>query len=265
MTLSVEPGWWKDLFDEVYLQTDARSVCDERLTAREVDFIEAALNCDKSSAVLDLCGGQGRHALELTRRGFTRVTLLDYSDCLVRLGRKRAIREVLKTNFIRGDARFSGLRGRTFKAVIIMGSSFGYFQDEQENRKMLQEAYRLLTPGGELLLDLPDRAFVFKRFKPMVSHRVDDDIEVVRNRSHDRDVVYCRETVVSRTKGCLRDRTYCTRLYGPEQISELLTGEGFSGIAFQNDFLRRDREGDFGTMTSRMMVKAQKASVGPSR
>ena len=257
-TLHVEPDWWKDIFDDFYLQTDARSVCDKRLTRREVDFIEEALSCDKSSPVLDLCGGQGRHSLELARRGFTCVTILDYSDCLIRLGHKEANREALDTNFIRGDARCSGLRSRSFSAVIIMGSSFGYFVDDRENRKMLQEAYRLLLPGGELLLDLPDRAFVLSRFKPVASHRVNDDLEVVRTRKHDQNVVYCRETLVSRTKGCLRDRSYCTRLYSPEQITRLLMTEGFSGIAFQKDFLRRDREGDFGTMTNRMIVRAEK-------
>ena len=258
MALQVEPDWWKDIFDDFYLQTDARSVCDNRLTRREVDCIEEALSCDKASAVLDFCGGQGRHSLELARRGFSRVTLLDYSGCLIRLGHKQAIREALGTNFIRGDARYSGLRSRSFNAVIIMGSSFGYFVDDRENRKMLQEAYRLLLPDGVLLLDLPDRAFVLSRFKPVVSHRVDDDLEVIRTRKHDKNVIYCRETVVSHTKGCLRDRSYCTRLYSPEQITRLLRDEGFSRIAFEKDFLRRDREGDFGTMTNRMMVRAEK-------
>ena len=38
---------------------------------------------------------------------------------------------------------------------MILGSSFGYFIDEAENRKMLLEAFRLLQPGGLLLMDLP--------------------------------------------------------------------------------------------------------------
>ena len=39
MTIRVDPEWWKTLFDEVYLLTDARSVCDDKLTSREVDVI----------------------------------------------------------------------------------------------------------------------------------------------------------------------------------------------------------------------------------
>ena len=39
MAIVVDPDWWKKLFDEVYLITDARSVCDKVLTCREVDVI----------------------------------------------------------------------------------------------------------------------------------------------------------------------------------------------------------------------------------
>jgi len=91
----VEPDWWKKLFDETYLITDARSVCDNRLTSREVDFIEEMLGLEKSWPILDLCGGQGRHSLELARRGFQDVTVLDYSKVLVDLGRRRAQEERL--------------------------------------------------------------------------------------------------------------------------------------------------------------------------
>jgi len=65
-----------DLFDHIYLLTDARSVCDTELTSREVLFLEETLNLDKSASILDLCGGQGRHSLELSRSGFSDVTVL---------------------------------------------------------------------------------------------------------------------------------------------------------------------------------------------
>ena len=54
--VGVDPDWWKTLFDEVYLITDARSVCDEQLTSREVDFLVHTLDLKKSWPILDLCG-----------------------------------------------------------------------------------------------------------------------------------------------------------------------------------------------------------------
>jgi len=152
MKTRVDEEWWKDLFDEVYLLTDARSVCDEELTCREVDFLQGTLCPDTSDPILDLCGGQGRHSLELSGRGFTDVTVLDYSRYLIDLGKKRAEQEGLDTTFIRGDARDTGLPARSFRFIIVMASSFGYFADEGENKKIVMEAFRLLMPGGILLL-----------------------------------------------------------------------------------------------------------------
>ena len=73
MSIQVDDNWWQDLFDEIYLLTDARSVCDEKLTGQEVDFLIETLVLDKSASILDLCGGHGRHSLELSRRGFKDV------------------------------------------------------------------------------------------------------------------------------------------------------------------------------------------------
>ena len=73
----IDSDWWKELFDDIYLLTDARSVCNKELTRLEVDFLQETLDLDKSAPILDLCGGQGRHSLELSRRGFMKVTVLD--------------------------------------------------------------------------------------------------------------------------------------------------------------------------------------------
>jgi len=43
----VDPNWWKTLFDETYLITDGRTVCDDGLTCREVDFLERLLELEE--------------------------------------------------------------------------------------------------------------------------------------------------------------------------------------------------------------------------
>ncbi len=258
MNIHVDNNWWKELFDEIYLLTDARSVCDEKLTGQEVNFLEETLDWDKSAPILDLCGGQGRHSLELSRRGYMNVTVLDYSGYLVDLGKKRAREEGLNTIFAQGDARNTGLGGQSFQFIIIMASSFGYFDNEDENKKILNEAFRLLMPGGTLLLDLPDRDYVLKNFRPFSCHKVNEDITVGRERELGDDIIYTRETVMSQKGGCIRNRTYCTRLYSPEKISGLLYSVGFSSITCQRDFMSREAEGDYGCMTNRMIVVAKR-------
>ncbi len=137
MTLKVNADWWKEIFDDLYLMTDARSVCDDDLTEKEVDFIESVLNLDKSAPILDLYGGQGRHAMELSRRGFLNVKVLDYSKYLIEAGRRQAEKQDLNTEFIRGDARNTDLASGSFETVIVMGGSFGYFVPDAENKKKI--------------------------------------------------------------------------------------------------------------------------------
>ena len=258
MSIQVDDNWWQELFDEIYLLTDARSVCNENLTRQEVVFHEETLDLDKSTSILDLCGGQGRHSLELSRRGYANVTVLDYSRYLVDLGKKRAEQKKLNAIFIQSDARNTGLSGQSFQFIIIMASSFGYFVDEDENKKILNESFRLLIPRGTLLLDLPDRDYVLQNHTPFSCHKVNEDITVNRKRELGDDIIYSREVVLSLGKGCIRDRTYCTRLYSPGKISDLLYSAGFSSITCQKDFMNRKAEGDYGCMTNRMVVTAIK-------
>lgn len=258
MGIQVDDNWWQDVFDEIYLLTDARSVCDDKLTCQEVDFLVETLDLGKSASILDLCGGHGRHSLELSRRGFKNVTVLDYSGYLVNLGRKRAKQERLDTIFIQGDARNTGLPGQSFQFIIIMSSSFGYFVDEGENKKILKEVFRLLKPEGTLLLDLPNKDYVLQNFTPFSCHKVNEDITVGRERELGDDIIYSREIVTSAKRGCICERTYCTRLYSPEKISALLYSAGLSSVTCQQDFMNREAEGDYGCMTNRMIVTAKK-------
>ncbi|MBW1786852.1 MAG: class I SAM-dependent methyltransferase [Deltaproteobacteria bacterium] len=255
---SVDPDWWKRVFDETYLITDARSVCDDQVTRMEVNFLEKALQPEKSWPILDFCGGHGRHALEFARRGYGDVTVLDYSDVLIALGRRAAEKQGLSTRFVKEDARNTSLPEEAFKVVLVMASSFGYFLDESENGKILREAYRLLKPEGRLLLDLPNREYVILNFSTQSWHEAESGIVVCRQRRLEGDVIYCREIVLCRKKGELRDEHYCTRLYSEDNIKAMLYSAGFSSVTTQENFVSHQKEGDYGCMTNRMIAIATK-------
>ena len=258
MKHTIDENWWMSIFDDVYLKTDARSVCNDRLTREEVSFLEGGLKIPRNGQILDLCGGQGRHALELSRRGFLNMTVFDYSGCLLSKGRNNAVRESLPVMFIRGDARYIGVQDCSFDFIMLMGSSFGYFIHEGENKKILAESFRLLTSRGTLLLDLPDKNHVIKNFKPRACHRANDRLEVIRERKLEQDVIYCRERVITASNTCIRDKVYCTRLYSQRHIQDILRDVGFHHVQFKTDFMRRDQLGDYGCMTNRMIVLANK-------
>jgi len=258
MIFEVNTDWWKEIFDDLYLLTDARTVCDAQVTRQEVDYIQSALHVDRSSPILDLCGGQGRHAIELAGRGYFKVTVLDYSDYLIRAGMQEAARQNLSIEFIQADARHTDLASDSFAAVMVMGGSFGYFVRDEENTKILKESFRVLRPGGTFLLDLPDKEYVLANFQPVSSHETGESLRITRRRKLEQDVMYCQETVTCSHKGCLRENTYCIRLYSREEISRLLGEVGFTDILFQEDFMDRQEIGDYGTMTTRMVVRSRK-------
>jgi D-alanine-D-alanine ligase len=258
MNFTVHKDWWKKIFDEVYLLTDARTVCDDEITLKEVDFITSFLKIDKNSSILDLCGGQGRHSLELARRGFGDLTVLDYSGFLLDIGRKRAKEEDLHIQFIQSDARGTSLPDSRFQYIIIMASSFGYFVRDTENVRILAEAHRVLSPGGQLMIDLPDRDYFMANFRPSSFHQVNDDISVKRERFIRGNVIYSKETVISKQRGCIRENTYCMRLYSRDKLKQLLLKSGFRKVFFKKDFMNRSNLGDFGCMTNRMVAIAGK-------
>lgn len=102
------------------------------------------------------------------------MTVLDYSEFLINLGRERARREGLNTKFIRRDARNTSLPDQRHQFIIIMANSFGYFIDEREDEKILREAFRLLISGGSLLLDLTNMEYVIKNFSPQSWHEANE-------------------------------------------------------------------------------------------
>ena len=255
--IKVKKDWWKNFFNQIYLVTDARSVCDCALTRREVDLLEKTLNLNKDDRILDLFGGQGRHSIELGKRGYRDLTVIDYSNYLINLGKRLADKENLKVNFHQGDARSTGLRSSNYSVIIVMANSFGYFADERQNLKVLREINRLLKTTGRLFIDLANPVYVKNHLKPLSWHRI-GEVFVVREREIKNNLVKAREMVISHKQGLLRDECYCERLYSKARIQQLLKKTGFKNIKIQNNLALHKKRQDYGFLTSRMIVTANK-------
>jgi len=253
-----DTNWWRYIFDETYLITDARSVCCPVTTAAEVDIVEATLELNSHDRILDLCGGQGRHAIELHKRGYKNITVVDYSQVLLRVGLKNAAEVGSPVYFCRGDACELGLADSIFDVVLVMGNSFGYFEDDLQNRKILQEICRLLRPGGKLLLDLIHTDYARQQFKPRSWHEASEDLVVCRQRKLLDAGVLVREMVVSKRSGLIRDVTYFARLFRHKELEVLLVDSGFKQINCAGKLVSHPRPGDYGLLGKRMVVTAEK-------
>jgi len=258
MGIDVDPDWWKSLFDDVYLVTDARSVCDGDLTRREVDVLCEMLPLKKGDSILDLCGGQGRHSLELLDRGFGDCTVLDYSDALIDRGKAAAAKRGLDMEFIQGDASDTGLPEESFDHVFILGNSLGYLPAPADDLRIMKEALRLLKPGGWVLVDVTDGSVMRRKFNPNAWHEIEDDIVVCRERELGEDSIRAREVVISKKRGLVRERTYAIRTYGPDGLTKLVRMAGFEDVSVRRGFSSREAGGDYGFMDQRLITTARK-------
>jgi D-alanine-D-alanine ligase len=252
--------WWRNLFNSVYIKTDADVVENDANTSRDVDQLIEAANLKSSDAILDLCCGQGRHTLELARRGFRRVAGLDRSRYLIRLARRRARKESLNVTFHEGDARRFRLPENSFNCVAVMGNSFGYFERERDDLDVLKMARRVLKPGGFLALDVVDGAWMRQHFEKRSWEWIDQNHFVCRERSlaSDGQRLISREVVVHAERGVIVDQFYAERLYSEEQLRFLLEEAGFKDIC-PRDGARTEstREQDLGMMARRMLFSAR--------
>lgn len=251
--------WWRKLFNALYVKTDGDVVENNENTRREVDFIVSSAAIQPHSAILDLCCGQGRHCLELARRGFKNVTGVDRSRYLIRLAKKRAQTEGLSVVFKEGDARNPRLQESNFDCVAIMGNSFGYFSNKTDDEKVLTTVGKLLRPSGQLVLDITDGAYMADHFERRSWEWIDEHHFVCRERSlsADRDRLISREVIVHDETGVIADQFYAERLYTRESITKLLERCGFRNIRHHgNAESVSDRDQDLGMMARRLLLSA---------
>lgn len=255
----VSPDWWRKIFNPLYLKTDADVVGDESITRAEVDLFSSILNLSPDDKILDLCCGQGRHSLELARRGFKNVEGLDRSHYLIQKAKSTASKLGLAVRFKEGDARKLPHPPDTFDVVMLLGNSFGYFESIQDDMRVLKEAFRVLKPWGRLLIDVADGEYLREHYQPRSWEWIDNKHFVCRERSLslDKQRLISREIISHVEKGVLADQFYAERLYTRESLKELLQSVGYSNITFHGELSpESQRNQDLGMMERRIIVTA---------
>lgn len=266
----VPPDWWKRIFNSLYLKTDGDVVENQNITRQEVDYITTILHLSPGDRILDLCCGQGRHSLELARRGFTRVKGLDRSHYLIQKARNQARREGLSVQFKEGDARKLPYPTDSFDVVLILGNSFGYFESIQDDLKVLTEVFRVLKPGGKIFIDVADGEYLRENFQPHSWEWIGKKQFVLRERSlsKDRQRLISREIITHIENGVMADQFYAERLYSVTELISLLEKSGFSRLTTHGEHVpSSQRNQDLGMMEKRILLsgEAKKEWTHPKR
>jgi SAM-dependent methyltransferase len=176
-------------------------------------------------AVLDLCCGPGRHSLALAKRGI-QVTAVDNSEFLLSMAKAEASRMELEIEFVRKDMR-QFVRSKSFSLVLNMFTSFGYFDDKEDDLKVLQNAYESLKPGGAILIEMMGKETLARKYQPTSSTEGADGTLLIERHEICEDWTRVLNEWILVKDGKARAFIFKLRLYSGQEIKDLLGGAGF--------------------------------------
>lgn len=213
-----DPGFWDARADVMFRR--------ERLehTPAEVDALVELIALAPGAHVLDLCCGPGRHSIELHRRGFT-VTGVDLHAPYLEQARKRDA----DIEWVHADMREFG-RERAFDAAVNMFSSFGYFEDQQDDRRVARHVCRSLKPGGAFLIDTMGKEVLARKFQPRAWYELDDGAILLEDRriEHGWGGTSATWTVIRGREQ--QTHAFTMRLYAGTELARLLRDAGFAAV-----------------------------------
>ncbi|RWG77325.1 MAG: class I SAM-dependent methyltransferase [Mesorhizobium sp.] len=184
------------------------------------------LSLAKGISVLELGCGYGRITNRLAEKG-ARVAGLDISPVLLKKAEADAAERGVNVEYFLGDMRSLPWRDR-FDAVFLWYTTFGYF-DDPDNERVLREAASSLRKGGRLLIDHANYFAFLRHESPIYVVQRNDDlrIDIMSN-----DVIRDRRNIerIFVRDGCVRRTQLSFRQYGFSAFVRMLRSAGFESV-----------------------------------
>lgn len=217
-----DESFWRTIYPYMF---DARR---HARTPKEVDGIIKLLDLQPDDTVLDLGCGDGRHLLELARRGYKNITGVDSTKYCLDIAEERAEAEQLSIQFIQDDMRSPRNEG-AYEAVLSLFSSLGYFETRNENLHVLQNAFRSLKPGGKLLIDVRGKEnFAYHFDEESWSEHDGSYVLTKRIPLNDFSVIENTWTIIK--NGNVTDLLFSHWIYSAHELKTMCESAGFSDI-----------------------------------
>ena len=201
--------------------------------------------------VLDMPCGPGRHALEFARRGF-QVTGVDLNPSFIAQAKERTEKEGLSVEFVQKDMR-EFRRENFYEVGLNLFTSFGFFDDPAEDKKVLENFFVSLRPGGFLLVDVRGKETLARDFRPRDWHEKDNAL-LLEEREIIEDWSRIRSRWIVIKDGERKEFVITLRLYSSVELKRLLEEVGFDGVKLYGDFLGNP----YGPEARRLLAIARK-------
>jgi SAM-dependent methyltransferase len=236
--------WYETLFENYGRKYDRESFTHG--TLGECDFIEQEIGSNKNTSILDIGCGTGRHAIELTRRGYT-VVGVDLSASQLQRAREKAAEQGLRIIFQQQDARSLPFQHEFDLAIMLCEGGFPLMETDEMNYQILQSAANALKPGGKLIFTTLNGLFPLHHNIPeFLNADLNDGNATYANSSFD--LMTFRDTNITTFEdddGNKMELHCSERYYVPSEVTWLLKSLGFKTIeifgARLGAFSRNDR------------------------
>jgi SAM-dependent methyltransferase len=214
-------NFWEDFAPKIFTEDQWAHA------AKDVTNIISLLHIHKGARILDLCCGPGRHSLEFSRRGYA-VTAVDRtSKYLIEL-KEKANKENLTLEIIHEDMR-NYLNPASFEVALNLFTSFGYFEKEEENIKVLENIHASLKEKGQLIIELMGKEVLARIFRERDWHEKDGVIYLGERKLND-NWSWITDRWIRIEGNNRREYTITHRLYSGIELLNLLKSIGFSDI-----------------------------------
>lgn len=250
--------WYEQLFENYAKKYDQE--CFVQGTLGECDFIEKEIKKDKSLNIIDIGCGTGRHAIELTKRGY-KVTGVDLSQSQLNRAKEKAKDAGLEIEFQKQDARNLSFEAEFDLAIMLCEGGFSLMETDEMNFKILQSAAKVLKDNGKLIFTTLNGLFpLFHSVKEFYESQQKEGQSQCKDCSFD--LMTFRDhntTVIEDDDGNKKELKCNERYYVPSEITWLLKTLGFKTIdIFGAKIGAYSRDDKLTTENFEMLVVAEK-------
>ena len=216
-----EDSLWVDTYP--YMFSPARLAAAEADVAPLLELVGA-----KPHSILDLCCGPGRFAIPLARRGY-QVTGVDRTAFFLDKAKERAARENVDIEWVQEDMR-TFVRSGAYDLALSMFTSFGYFDDKDEDLTVLRNIHASLRPGGALVMDVVGKELVAGKFEAARSRKHADGSVVIDRREVLDDWTRVRMEWTIIKGDTVRVYTIDHTVYSGQELRDRFTAAGFADV-----------------------------------
>jgi SAM-dependent methyltransferase len=207
----------------------------ERLESagQEAEQIVSLLKLQPGASICDLCCGPGRHSLELSGLGYC-VTGVDRTGLYIERAREKADERGLDVRFVQEDMR-RFCEPNAFNAVINVFTSFGYFEDETDDKRVIENVYKSLKEDGKFVIDIIGKEVLARIFQER-RWVEEDGIIVLEEAKIKEDWSSIENRWIIIKDGRQDEFIFTLRLYSAAELSELLKSCGFGNVEIYGSF-----------------------------